>query len=954
VGSNLHINDTHSNVLQISGNINAASVVLGGISIAPTFDLEVVTNTGNTTPYTVEFNNAATAFVTTANATIGDTLTASKLVGDGSGISAIQSSNVTDFASNVSRITTLETDLGNNSARITNLSSNLSDNSARITNLSSNLSDNSARITNLSSNLSDNSSRITALESGDISISGDKTFTGDIIFESNVHMNSGNVFVANTVNLTVSDPIIELGSNNSGTNDLGIIMTRPNNNSNVAVVFDESVDILRMGYTLNGANDTVVDLDSNALAVSVQGALSAGSNLEVGTANLFVDTTTSNVGVGISSPAYKLDVDGDINLSTGSTLKINGTDAVFSNWTASGSDIYRSSGNVGIGTANPMNKLDVRSDNYATFGKATYNAAGWSGIRLGTPYTTNHDAYCSVIESYNNHASDYNSDLRFKTSNGNNAAATERMRITAAGNVGIGTNNPLSTLEVGDGTSSTSGDAPGSISVSGTGATKSNGGKPGLYHRANVGLGLWSDAHMSFEVNGYQGNQTEAMRILTNGNVGIGTASPNGNLHIMSDLANASSQINPSAQLVLHSSLAGLDDDGDIGASLVFTQRWLDSSPNSHGTMGSIHGFKDLSAGNYGGGLLFKTQPGSDTAPVERMRIDRDGNVGIGTGIPRSALDINNTGAMIIPTGTTAQQPGTGYTGMLRFNTSLGKIQVYNGTEWLTVGGMSATGGTVTNVDGYKIHTFTTSGTFTVISGGEMEYLIIGGGGGAPGRDVGGGGGAGGMLTGTYALPAGSYTITVGPGGLGKYDSVANVSGMKGSDSSIGSLFTATGGGAGKPHHKALPTGDDNGGSGGGGAGLYDLTGGTGISGQGNNGGNGAGTSVTEYGGGGGGGAGQAGSSAASGRHGGDGIQSSISGTATYYAGGGGGAGHRASGNRTEGDGGLGGGGPCNQSTTTSTRNGTDGLGGGGGASRNTGLTGGSGGDGIVIIRYLS
>ena len=81
IGSNLHINDTHSNVLQISGNINAASVVLGGISIAPTFDLEIITNTGNTTPYTVEFNNTATAFVTTANATIGDTLTASKARG---------------------------------------------------------------------------------------------------------------------------------------------------------------------------------------------------------------------------------------------------------------------------------------------------------------------------------------------------------------------------------------------------------------------------------------------------------------------------------------------------------------------------------------------------------------------------------------------------------------------------------------------------------------------------------------------------------------------------------------------------------------------------------------------------------------------------------------------------------------------------------------------------------
>jgi hypothetical protein len=330
-----------------------------------------------------------------------------------------------------------------------------------------------------------------------------------------------------------------------------------------------------------------------------------------------------------------------------------------------------------------------------------------------------------------------------------------------------------------------------------------------------------------------------------------------------------------------------------------------------------------------------------------------NGNVGIGTTSPATKLHVGGTGAIIIPSGTTAQQP-TGQVGMLRYNTTLDRLQVHNGTTWITIDGVTATGGTVTNAGGYTIHTFTTSDDFVVTSGGTVEYLIVAGGGGAPGRDVGGGGGAGGMLTGTYALPNGTYAITVGPGGIGKYDSTADVSGMKGVDSSIGSLFTATGGGAGKPHHKALPTGDDNGGSGGGGAGLYDLTAGTGISRQGNNGGNGAGSSVSEYGGGGGGGAGQVGSSATNGRHGGDGIQSSISGTSTYYAGGGGGAGHRSSGNRTEGDGGLGGGGPCNQSTTTSTRNGTDGLGGGGGASRNTGLTGGSGGDGIVIIRYLS
>jgi hypothetical protein len=338
-------------------------------------------------------------------------------MGDGSAISAIQSSNVSDFGSNVTRIGTLETDLG----------------------------DNSSRITNLSSNLSDNSSRITALESGDISISGDKTFTGDIIFESNIHMNGGNVFVANTVNMTVSDPIIELGLNNIGTNDLGIIMTRPAANSNVAFVYDESDDILRMGYTLNGASDSIVDLDSNALAVSVQGALSAGSNLEVGTANLFVDTTTSNVGVGVSSPAYKLDVGGDVNLSTGSTLRINGIPAVFSNWTVSGSDIYRSSGNVGIGTASPRGMLDIYT-----------GATSTAGLII--------DRYASG--TYRSELYQESDGLAIKVGDGSNAPA-ENMRITRSdvlipGRLALGTSTASSSQfyisAPGNGTSTSTGD----------------------------------------------------------------------------------------------------------------------------------------------------------------------------------------------------------------------------------------------------------------------------------------------------------------------------------------------------------------------------------------------------------------------------------------------------------------------------------------------------------------
>jgi len=334
----------------------------------------------------------------------------------------------------------------------------------------------------------------------------------------------------------------------------------------------------------------------------------------------------------------------------------------------------------------------------------------------------------------------------------------------------------------------------------------------------------------------------------------------------------------------------------------------------------------------------------------------------LGGTVPRAQLDVRGsvyingivgtgpTDGIIIPYGTTAQQP-TGQTGMLRFNTTLGRLQVYDGTNWIVVGGMSATGGTVTYVDGYTIHTFTDSGDFRVYSAGDVEYLIVaGGGGGGSGDDVsggGGGGGAGGMLTGTVSgLVAGDYNIVVGSGGP------SNNSGVN----STALNLTAIGGGRGRD-----PPND--GGSGGGG---YRGIGGSGTSGQGNNGGTGRGSATTRGSGGAGGGAGAVGGNGTSGDNttggnGGNGLQSSISGTATYYAGGGGGGGQGYSGvSRSAGGQGGGGqgGGQSNSSTARLGLPGTDGLGGGGGGSSagsgTNGLPGGAGGDGIVIIRYLT
>jgi hypothetical protein len=82
------------------------------------------------------------------------------------------------------------------------------------------------------------------------------------------------------------------------------------------------------------------------------------------TSNLFWDNTNSRLGVKNTAPAYTLDVSGDINF-TGSIRK-NGlvytTNPAASQWTASGNNLYFSGSNVGIGLTNPTYKLDVNGN----------------------------------------------------------------------------------------------------------------------------------------------------------------------------------------------------------------------------------------------------------------------------------------------------------------------------------------------------------------------------------------------------------------------------------------------------------------------------------------------------------------------------------------------------------------------------------------------------------------
>ena len=80
VGSNLHVDDTGSNVLTVHGNVTASNLNLGVFSITPAYGLNDVCNTSNGTSNVVQFQNATTSLVATSNITVGGNVTAQSLI----------------------------------------------------------------------------------------------------------------------------------------------------------------------------------------------------------------------------------------------------------------------------------------------------------------------------------------------------------------------------------------------------------------------------------------------------------------------------------------------------------------------------------------------------------------------------------------------------------------------------------------------------------------------------------------------------------------------------------------------------------------------------------------------------------------------------------------------------------------------------------------------------------
>jgi len=188
-------------------------------------------------------------------------------------------------------------------------------------------------------------------------------------------------------------------------------------------------------------------------AMTIQGGASKGvafnvNNSTFGSGTAMLINSSGNVGIGTTSPASALQVSGTAWLRGGTT-----TSGLF----------VDSNGNVGVGTTGPVYDLDItKSSTGAVVGNIkNSNAAGSAAYLLQNDLSYwNINAYGSGVSGNLFGIAKANTVMSFSTgvdavigtfSNNNLIFGTnnlERVRITKEGNVGIGTTNPGSTLDI--------------------------------------------------------------------------------------------------------------------------------------------------------------------------------------------------------------------------------------------------------------------------------------------------------------------------------------------------------------------------------------------------------------------------------------------------------------------------------------------------------------------------
>ena len=277
-----------------------------------------------------------------------------------------------------------------------------------------------------------------------------------------------------------------------------------------------------------------------------------------------------------------------------------------------------SGGNVGIGTTSPLDILQVEKNQNAS--TAFYFTNSTSGTASRSRIIVNSDASAgnlSFAMHSSSHASFPNEGWIFTSGVSTPlilaTTGTERMRITTAGNVGIGTTSPTALLSIKRGAS---GD---NMEFIGSGA---NGYSDILFYNtdkaARLGYIDWSNTQVRFNVEAniplaFHTNTIERMRITSGGSVAIGSTS--------ADYGKLDITVTPSSYTAALG--LGLQTNSGEGNSVGISFKTKISLSGGIWENARIAAFTDGVNSSAYGSLAFYTM--NATTLSERMRIQNNG-----------------------------------------------------------------------------------------------------------------------------------------------------------------------------------------------------------------------------------------------------------------------------------------------------------------------------------------
>jgi hypothetical protein len=138
---------------------------------------------------------------------------------------------------------------------------------------------------------------------------------------------------------------------------------------------------------------------------------------------------------------------------------------------------------------------------------------------------------------------------------------------------------------------------------------------------------------------------------------------------------------------------------------------------------------------------------------------------GVNTATPAVTTALVGTDALLIPVGTTGQRP-TGAAGYLRFNSTTGEFEGYNGTAWASVGGAALVNDTSTATNLYPLFATATSGTAATLNTSNAKLLYKPSTGEFQSSELVAGNGIfvnSKTVSASYTVPSGSNAMSAGP-----------------------------------------------------------------------------------------------------------------------------------------------------------------------------------------------